>query len=73
MKIMEDHTQFSSDDPRHIWSISRAPDGPAAASIRACDGATQLMRASAPGKTEQVEDGRKHSIPPICRHIQTSA
>ena len=27
MKITEDHTQFSSDDPRHIWSISRDPDG----------------------------------------------
>ena len=48
MQITEDHTPFSRDAPRHSWSISRDPDGPAAASIPAQSIATLLPADSGP-------------------------
>jgi hypothetical protein len=47
-QITEDHTPFSRDAPRHIWSISRDPDGPSAASIPAPSIATLQPTGSGP-------------------------
>jgi hypothetical protein len=47
-QITEDHTTFSRYAPRHIWSISRDPDGPSAASIPAPSIATLQPTGSGP-------------------------